>query len=465
MLYLAVAVVVYRLCPVRLRSAFLLFASYGFYCTWSPPGAAALAAATILTFFAGRWAGDNQSRHRAQITALCVACLLTGYLTFFKFAAVMPLRGLGRLALPLGISYYTFKLISYVMDTYWGKIEPEMRFVPFAAYVAFFPQILAGPIQRPGDFLRQMPPLHTAVSAGLPRIVWGLAKKLAVADQLASTVNYVFTHMHALQGAPLLAGFYLFPLQLYADFSGLTDIAIGIGLLFGVEAPENFNRPFTASTITDFWRRWHISLTSWLGDYVFTPLRMAVRTLGTSGLAFSIMANTVAIGLWHGFTWGYFTFGVMHGSYIVTEALTSRQRSRFFKRHPHLGLSGDLLGRFYVFHAAAIAFLFFHAPTFADAAWGLTHLLTGLGSLRADLASLAAVIDPRPLVIGLVGCALIEFVERFQPFQWLQRIATALPPGPRRVAQAAILVELAVAVLLLLSASSGNETAFIYEAF
>ena len=128
--------------------------------------------------------------------------------------------------------------------------------------MAFFPQILAGPIQRAGDFLSQMPPVRTRVSAGLPRIVWGLVKKLAVADQLAPTVDYVFTHMRSLHGAPMMVGFYLFPLQLYADFSGLTDIAIGVGLLFGIQAPEKLNRPFTASSITEFWRRWHMSLTA-----------------------------------------------------------------------------------------------------------------------------------------------------------------------------------------------------------
>lgn len=465
MLSVAAALALYRLCPVPLRSAFLLLVSYGFYCTWSTKAAAALAAATVFTFFAGRWAGDTQSKHRAKVAALCGTCVLVCYLAFLKTAAVTPLPGLGRLALPLGVSYYTFKLISYVMDTYWGRVEPARRFIPFAAYVAFFPQILAGPIQRPGDFLRQMPPWRTAASAGLPRMVWGLTKKVAVADQLAPTVNYVFTHMQALHGVPLLAGFYLFPLQLYADFSGLTDIAIGLGLLFGIQSPENFNRPFTASTITEFWRRWHISLTSWLGDYVFTPLRMTTRTLGRFGLALSITVNTVAIGIWHGLTWGYFTFGLMHAGYLVAEALTSRQRSRFFKSRPHLGLAGDWLGRFYVFHAAAIAFLFFRATTVRDAAWGLTHLCAGLSSLGGGLAALTAAIDTRPLFIGLAGCAVIECIERFRPAQWLQRIASGLPPWARQVAHAAVLFELAVAVLLLLSASSGAERPFIYEAF
>jgi D-alanyl-lipoteichoic acid acyltransferase DltB (MBOAT superfamily) len=256
-----------------------------------------------------------------------------------------------------------------------------------------------------------------------------------------------------------------FSIQIFFDFSGYTDMAIGLAHLLGFRFPENFRRPYLASSITDFWRRWHISVTSWLGDYVFTPLRMATRSLGSSGLALSITVNTVAIGLWHGFTWGYFAFGVMHAGYLVTEALTSRWRSRFFKGHPRLSLPGDWLGRFYVFHAAAIAFLFFRAPTFGDAVWGLTHLCAGLISLRASLAAVTDVIDPRSLAIALSGCLITECVERFHAGQRLRRAMEALPSRARQVTQAAALAGLAAAVLLLLTASSGTERAFIYGAF
>ena len=139
----------------------------------------------------------------------------------------------------------------------------------FAAYVAFFPQILAGPIQRPADYFSQLPPIPARVTDALPRIAWGLVKKLLIADNLAPAVNYVYANVGGLHGAPLWVGFYLFPLQIYADFSALTDIAIGTGRLLGITGPENFNRPFTATSISDFWRRWHMSLTSWLLDYVF----------------------------------------------------------------------------------------------------------------------------------------------------------------------------------------------------
>src|SRR5262249_55675596 len=159
----------------------------------------------------------------------------------------------------LGISYYTFKLISYVLEVHWGKMDACRRVADFAGYVAFFPQIVAGPIQRPADYLGQLPAVPSRVSEALSRIAWGCIKKLIIADNLAPAVGYVYSHVTGLEGAPLWLGFYLFPLQLYADFSGLTDIAIGAGKLFGITGPENFNRPFTATSISDYWRRWHMS--------------------------------------------------------------------------------------------------------------------------------------------------------------------------------------------------------------
>jgi D-alanyl-lipoteichoic acid acyltransferase DltB (MBOAT superfamily) len=427
--------------------------------------ALALAASTIVAFFAGRWAGDTGTPHRGRVTALFTVTLLAAYLAFLKTAAVTALPRFGRIALPLGVSYYTFKLISYVLDVYWEKIEPARQLIPFAAYVSFFPQILAGPIQRPGDFLRQIPPPRAVFREGAWRIAWGLIKKLAVADQLAPTVNYVFSHMKGLHGAEVLAGFYLFPLQLYLDFSALTDIAIGVGRLFGIEGPENFNRPFTASTITEFWRRWHMSLTTWLADYVFTPLRMSTRKLGKVGLAFSITVNMVAIGLWHSFTWTFFAFGLLHAGYLTVETLTSRQRSRFLKQWPAVDQPAGWLGSLYVYHATAIAFLFFRAQSVSDAAWGLTHLLAGIGTLGADLAHLLGEVDARSLTVGLAGVALVELAERYRPDRWCARFGESLPLWAQASLRGAILVVLAVIIFQILPGFGSSERPFIYEGF
>ena len=454
----AALAILYRFCPGRWRSLLLLIASYAFYCTWSVPAAAALCAMTVLAFFAAKSPGRSR-------TALFSVAILVAYLTFFKIAAALPGAGLTQWIVPLGLSYYTFKLIAYVLDVHWGKIARVPSFIDFAAYVAFFPQIVAGPIQRPGDFFSQLPPPSTAVYRGVPRIAWGLAKKLLIADNLAPAVNYVFARVPSLHGADLLAGLYLFPLQLYADFSGLTDIAIGIGLLFGIEGPENFNRPFTASSIGDYWRRWHMSLTTWLGDYLFTPLRMATRRFGNAGLVFSITVNMIAIGLWHGLTWGYFAFGLLHAVYLSVDALSARRRMRFFKLHPQLDRPFTLLGCLLTLHLVAIALVFFRAQTVGDAAWLLTHCLSGLGAFKADLAIFALRAGGSSFVIGLTGYALLELAERFRPDRALHAAMPPLPWWTKRLIASTAVALLVAGMLILIVQAGATPTPFLYQAF
>jgi alginate O-acetyltransferase complex protein AlgI len=465
LLFLPLAVALYWVCPVRLRIFFLLLLSYAFYCTWSVKAAIALAAMTVVTFFAGKWIGDAPAEHRAGITAFFAIALLTGYLAFFKIAAIVSIRGLGRLAMPLGVSFYTFKLLSYVIDVYWGKIEPTPHLLPFAASVAFFPQIVAGPIQTPADFLGQLPPSRIMLSKGLPRLVWGVAKKVWVADNLAPAATYVFGRVKGLHGAELLAGFYLFPLQLYADFSALTDIAIGMGLLFGIEGPENFNRPFTASSISEFWRRWHMSLTRWLADYFFTPLRMAMRSTGTAGLAFSITLNMLAIALWHGLTLGYLVFGLINAAYLVADAVSLRQRGRFFKAYPKLDGLGSWVGWLLTLHVVFIALVFFRARTNSDAIWLLSHAWLGLGSARSDLAQLAAAVGARSLVGALAGYAVLELAERCRPDNWWRRVEPTVPPWVQWSVQVAFIVAVAVGLFMLTVRAGGQQSPFLYQVF
>src|SRR5271169_3843698 len=377
--FLAAGVCLYRPCPERWRPALLLVLSYAFYLTWSLRAALLLAVLSALTFFAARLSGAA-GRLAPVLALLLVACLAA-----FKIALLTPARGLAGLVMPLGISYYTFKLISYVLDVHWGRIAPEKSLIRFAAYVSFFPQIVAGPIQRPGDFFSQLPPGQGSLPAAFSRIAWGFTKKLLIADNLAPTVNYVYAHATGLQGAPLWMGFYLFPLQLYADFSALTDIAIGVGRLFGINGPENFDRPFTASTVSEYWRRWHMSLTSWLVDYVFTPVRMATRTAGNLGLAFSITVNMMILSLWHGLGGGYVVFGLLHSGYITVEAFSARWRLRFFKRRPTWDAAGNFLGSVMTFHLVAFALVFFRSARLSDAFWLLGHLTTGWANVNAFL--------------------------------------------------------------------------------
>jgi alginate O-acetyltransferase complex protein AlgI len=296
-----------------------------------------------------------------------------------------------------------------------------------------------------------------------------LAKKMLIADSLAPTVNYVYGHIGphpgGLHGAALLAGFYLFPLQLYADFSALTDIALGMGMMFGIQGPENFNRPFAASSISDFWRRWHMSLTNWLADYVFTPLRMATRSAGTAGLVFSIAVNMIAIGLWHGLTWGYLMFGLVHAGYLVVDALTTRKRASFFKARPNLNRMGEWAGWLLTFHLVLIALVFFRAHSVSDATWLLSHAWSGLGHAKHDVTQLLALTGSKVLLMGLAGYAALELAERFRPDQWWLRCQLTAPDWLRRSVQFATAVTVVTALVMFTIRSGTHTSSFLYQVF
>jgi alginate O-acetyltransferase complex protein AlgI len=463
--YLAICVGLNWLCPPRLRPLLILAASYGFYLTWSPPAAAILALLTLLTFGAGLMA-ERAASGGAGVGWLgpAAAILLAGYLMAFKIALLTPAHGIAGLVMPLGISYYTFKLISYVLDVHRGVLPAEKRIVTFAAYVAFFPQIVAGPIQRPGDFFAQLPPKPGALPGAVARIAWGLAKKLMIADNLAPAVTFIYAHVFALHGAPLWVGLYLFPLQLYADFSGLTDIAIGTGQLFGITGPENFNRPFTASSISDFWRRWHMSLTTWLVDYVFVPLRMATREAGTFGLVLSITINMVAIGLWHGITAGYLIFGLLNAAYLIADTLTNRRRAKFFKRNPAWESAGSWFGWLLTFHLILVAEVFFRAPRLPDAVWLLGHLWIGLSGSMALLGGVIAETGPRQLAIGLMGYLILELGERYSLGLRMKELYCN---GPRWLRWSFYSAGVAVGIIAwaLFVVHAGKKSPFLYEIF
>ncbi len=464
LVFFAVVASLCKLCPKRLRSLFLLGASYLFYLTWSARAALLLAAVTAFTFAVGLGIEAGlRSRARTWLGPLAVV-ILAGYLLAFKIALLGPSHGIAGLVMPLGISYTTFKLMSYVLEVYWGKMNACRRFGDFAAYVAFFPQILAGPIQRPADYFNQLPPIPARVTDALPRIAWGFVKKLLIADNLAPAVNYVYANVGGLHGAPLWVGFYLFPLQIYADFSGLTDIAIGTGRLLGITGPENFNRPFTATSISGFWRRWHMSLTNWLVDYLFLPLRMATRNAGNWGLAFSMSVTMIAIALWHGLTTTFLAFGALNSLYLIVDAFTARRRTKLFKLHPDWDRAGGWLGWLLTFHLMAIGMVFFRAPQVRDALRLLGHLFSGLGSSEALFWAMLDSVGARTLGVGLAGYAVLELGERFRPDLWLIRIQE----GSRWVRWSAwcgATILLIFGVALLLAHSGGPHPPFLYEIF
>lgn len=444
--FVLMAVASFHLLPRRWRPHCLFVASYAFYAFWSAPHAVLLFVATTGTYLVGRAISLSEGKRQRRWLAAGVVGLV-GLLCVFKYAGDLGATfmrlgytpgGLTSLAVPIGISYYTFKLLSYLIDVYWEKVRAEEHFIAFAAYVAFFPQILSGPIQRARDFLPQIKAVDVVapeyLSSGLRLILFGLFKKLVVADNLAGYVDPIFENPAQATWAGAILGSYLFALQLYADFSGLADIAIGLGRLFGIETPPNFNQPFLAANIQDFWRRWHITLSSWLGDYVFTPVRMRLRAWGDLGLSVALTVNMMAIGLWHGARLSYLVFGAINSVYLVVSALTLRRRNRAFKNHPQLSRLRRFFGPLVTFHMVVVAFVFFRANHLGSAVTLIGRFWPSFADWPQSLAALPAWLHVQlhglngPQVrVGIFALPLVALVDAIRANGWGRKVLLDRP--------------------------------------
>jgi len=474
-IFLGVALLIFHFGPARWRPALLLGLSWAFYLSWSLVDALLLAGVSAGVYATALWIeGRRTEQGKRAWMALGVMSLLV-LLFAFKSAAwfltefspragVWGSSGAALVVVPLGLSYYVFKMVGYLLDVYWEKLPAQRNFVSLALYGAFFPQIVSGPIQRARSFFDQIEKIKSPAAAefvaGLRRILFGLVKKVAIADRLAGVVANVHGNPSGFSPLELLAGAYCFSIQLYADFSGITDIAIGIGLLFGVKGPENFDLPYFSSNIQLFWRRWHISLTTWLTDYLFTPLRMSLRDLGTGGLCLAIFINMVAIGLWHGLAWTYLAFGIVNGIYMTISVLTLKRRNLFFQNRAWLARAREFAAPLLTFHLVVLSHIFFRADTFGSALRYIAGLIPGWhGSsvpiMRFDLSLLGiSALALTLCALAFLACEAVTWAVRRR--FWIDWFA-ATPVLFRRALYSALVV----AVLLLFK---GTVT-FIYAKF
>jgi D-alanyl-lipoteichoic acid acyltransferase DltB (MBOAT superfamily) len=282
-----------------------------------------------------------------------------------------------NIILPIGLSFHTFQSLSYVIEVYCGRQKAEHRFVNYATYVMFFPQLVAGPIERPQNLLHQFCERHDfdyeRITAGLKRMAWGFFKKLVVADRLALYVNDVYAAPQNFNGLQLTIATFFFAYQIYCDFSGYSDIAIGTAQVLGFKLMENFQTPYYSKTISEFWHRWHISLSTWFRDYVYIPLGGSRRGLPRWILA--ILITFAVSGLWHGANWTFVVWGVLNGIYILIGRLTKDVRAGIYKR---VGLRENniirqAIGTMVTFALILSAWVFFRARTLGDAGYIFTH--------------------------------------------------------------------------------------------
>lgn len=327
---------------LRLQNLFVVAASYFFYGWWDWRFLLLIAFTSLFSWFSGLWIGKYlQNRHKISkaITAtnIVVNLLILGLFKYYDFFvqsfADVFLHGnsdglLLNIILPVGISFYTFQALSYSIDVYRGKMEPTKDIIAFFAYVSFFPQLVAGPIERATNLLPQFQQKrefdYNLASDGMRQMLWGFFKKMVVADNCAVFVNAVWDDLPAYTGSTLVVAAILFAFQIYGDFSGYSDIAIGCAKLFGIKLKRNFNIPYFSRDIAEFWRRWHISLTTWFRDYLYIPLG------GSRVSKFKVIRNTLIIfivsGFWHGANWTFILWGAYHALLFLPLILMGKNR-------------------------------------------------------------------------------------------------------------------------------------------
>lgn len=397
LLFFVIVTVSYFLLPHRARWLLLLVASCVFYMFFKPEYILILAFTIIIDYYAGILLENEINPYKRKRYLVMSLVANIGILAVFKYYNfindnITGLAGLLhtknhipalRMLLPIGLSFHTFQAMSYTMEVYRGNQKAERHFGIYSLYVMFYPQLVAGPIERPQNLLHQFRERHNFNSQnlidGLRLMLWGFFKKVVIADRVAQYANTIFNnpgHYHFLN---LLMGVFFFAIQIYADFSGYSDIAIGAAKTMGFDLMLNFNRPFESKSVTEYWRRWHISLTTWFNDYLFTPIALDKRLWGKAGVIFAIFITFSISGLWHGAAWTFVLFGVINGIAVIYELLTKKFRKKIFSFIPHF--LRNSVGLILTFSFACFTFIFFRSNSFHDIVLLIKHLV---GFYRLD---------------------------------------------------------------------------------
>jgi alginate O-acetyltransferase complex protein AlgI len=504
LIFFPVVTTVYFLLPHRFRWMLLLTASCYFYMAFIPKYILILAVTITVDYFAGLGLEKFEGRKKRWIL---MASILTniGMLAFFKYfnfanenlASLAkfigwnyPIHNLA-IILPIGLSFHTFQSLSYTIEVYRGHQKAERHFGYLALYVMYYPQLVAGPIERPQNILHQ---LHTEqhfeyqrVADGLKRMAWGMFKKIVVADRMVLFVNPVYSDPTGYNGPALVFATLAFAIQIYCDFSGYSDIALGAAQVMGVELMKNFDHPYFARSISEFWRRWHISLSTWFRDYVYIPL--GGKRVPKPRWAFNLFVTFLISGLWHGANWTYIIWGALHGLYLVFFAFTEPFWSHLsvltrLERLPGLKIVISTLTTFLL---VTFAWIFFRASSLTEALYIVSHLGSGWYSYLAqswhvlqegfqNTASLGAysmvnaiftiltpLTEESRTVIALSVLALMILIV-IEVLQYRGNLLEQLHQKPvylRRIVYAAL-----IAVILILGTSYASvQQAFIYFQF
>jgi alginate O-acetyltransferase complex protein AlgI len=389
LLFFPIVTVIYFSLPLRGRWVWLLVASACFYMAFIPAYVLIILFTIVVDYFAGLWIAGSVGRRRRMWLAASIL-VNVGFLAFFKYfnfaatniEAVARLLGSGltvgraRFVLPIGLSFHTFQAMAYTIEVYRGRQQAERNFVVYALYVMFYPQLVAGPIERPQNILPQLRTLHRydadRAEAGLRLMLVGFVKKVLVADRISAAVDVVYGHPRGWSGPALCVATVCFAVQIYADFSGYSDIALGSARVMGIDLMTNFREPYMSRSIGEFWSRWHISLSTWFRDYVYIPL--GGNRVGPWRHKANIMITFLLSGLWHGANWTYVAWGGLNGAYLLVEGSGARGKKR---------------GAWWVvptFILTCAAWIFFRANTIGEALFIVLHLPLGWQGPLAEIS-------------------------------------------------------------------------------
>jgi D-alanyl-lipoteichoic acid acyltransferase DltB (MBOAT superfamily) len=424
------------------QNIILLFSSIFFY-AWADWGFLFLVIANVLfNFFIGIQIQDTQKeKHKQQLIWLgvCINLGILGYFKYFNFfydsfVDLINLSGTNlnysslKILLPLGISFFTFQTLGYLFDIYNEEIEPCRDILVFSTYVLYFPKILAGPIERAQKFIPQIEVNrvfnNNLAFDGLRQILWGLFAKIVIADNCAGLVNEIFANSETQAGSMLMIGSIFFLIQIYCDFSGYSNIAIGVSKLLGIKLMTNFATPFFSTNISDFWKKWHISLTSWLMDYVFTPLSFLLRKNKKTGLFIAILITFILVGFWHGANWTYIIFGILQGFYFLPMIIRGTlNKSSVIAPGKALPSLKEFLQMSFLFILLALTSVLFRAESVSQAFTYLSNIFSASLFQPPDLKKFAF-IAPVMLLFMIIEWFSrnkqhpLEFNNRSVYFKW-----------------------------------------------
>ncbi len=461
-IFLPLAILFYWICPSKYRWIFLLAVSYYFYMSISVPFVLLLLFTTALSYVCALLMERSQTAHHKKMVLTCGTLLLLGILFTFKYlsffltrisavasAFAIPLQAPTiKLLLPLGISFYTFQTLGYLFDVYREKIKAETHFGYYALFVSFFPQILSGPIGRADKLLPQLKETHqfnySRTTHGLKLMAWGYFKKLAVAGLAGGVVDSVYNSLQAYIGLVLIVATVLFAIQIYCDFSGYTDIALGVAELFGIDLINNFKSPYFSTSIRDFWSRWHISLSTWFRDYLYIPL--GGSRCGKLRRNLNLILTFLASGLWHGASWNFVIWGGIHG---VLQSI----ESTFFK--------GKKFPRILVFALVCVTWVFFRANSLTDSIYVFQNAFVGITDPLWYLKILVISLNMSYLKMLWIALPIILLVI----YDYASLKTDVIAAISKQKAWVRWPVYISLLVVILLFSQKGVATDFIYSQF